>query len=262
MNSIIRHPYHAGTFYPADPDQLQKQLDFFLGKVKPSNTPPKAMIVPHAGYIYSGAFAASAYNRLRQVTNNINRVVILGPSHYHAFKGVAACNADTFTTPLGDIQVDAETIKQLFDLKFVATINEAHAHEHSLEVQLPFLQHILQNFLLVPLVVGDTTPEHVCKILENVWNGPETLIVISSDLSHFENYTTAQSIDRATSQTIEKLQYEQLSADSACGRIPISGLLSLARKQNYQVKMIDLGNSGDTGGDKNRVVGYGAYVLE
>lgn len=260
---MIRHTAVAGSFYPADPKQLQQQIEHFLREAAaPEAHAPKAIIVPHAGYIYSGPIAASAYKRLLPVRDSISRVVLLGPSHRVAFPGLALSRAESFATPLGDIPLDTDLIATLEELPFVQYIEQAHSHEHSLEVHLPFLQQTLKAFKLVPIVVGDATPEQVDAVLEMLWGGPETLIVISSDLSHYHDYATAQRIDRATSDKIEHLQYEQLNFESACGRIPVSGLLALARKKSLRVKNIDLRNSGDTAGDKQHVVGYGAYVVE
>lgn len=260
---MIRHPAVAGSFYPADPKLLLQELNHYLQEPAPSGTHvPKAIIVPHAGYIYSGPIAASAYKRLQQGRNIIDRVVLLGPSHRVAFRGLALSRAESFTTPLGDIPLATHVIAELEHLPFVQYIEQAHSHEHSLEVHLPFLQQTLKHFKLIPIVAGDATATEVGEVLEILWGGPETLIVISSDLSHYHDYATAQQLDRATSDKIEHLQYEQLNYESACGRIPVSGLLAVARRKHLQVKNIDLRNSGDTAGDKQRVVGYGAYVIE
>jgi AmmeMemoRadiSam system protein B len=258
-----RHPAVAGSFYPADPKQLQRLINRFLQEAAaPLAQVPKAIIAPHAGYIYSGPIAASAYSRLKPARGIINRVVLLGPSHRVAYRGLALSRAESFTTPLGDIPLDLDVIAQLANLPFVEYIEQAHSHEHSLEVHLPFLQQTLGAFKLVPIVAGEATPAQVCEVLEMLWGGPETLVVISSDLSHYHEYAAAKILDQATSDKIEHLQYEQLNYDSACGRIPVSGLLALARKKSLRIKNIDLRNSGDTAGDKQRVVGYGAYVIE
>jgi AmmeMemoRadiSam system protein B len=263
MYIMNRHPAVAGSFYPADPQQLQQQVDQFLQEKAATGLPvPKAIIVPHAGYVYSGPVAASAYRRIIPAKGTIERVVLLGPSHRVAFQGLALSRADSFIMPLGDIPLDHDADDQLLQLPFVDYLERAHSYEHSLEVHLPFLQQTLGHFKLIPLVVGNTQPGQVAEALELLWGGPETLIVISSDLSHYHDYATAQRLDRATSDKIEHLQYEQLDYDSACGRNPVSGLLALARKKSLHVKTVDLRNSGDTAGDKHRVVGYGAYVVE
>jgi AmmeMemoRadiSam system protein B len=257
-----REPAVSGSFYPANPALLTDMLQAFLEQSQPSTPAPKAMIVPHAGYIYSGSIAASAYARLKSVRDSISRVVLIGPSHRVAFKGLAVSHADTFSTPLGVIPVDKTAIEQLHDLPFVGYLEQAHAQEHSLEVQLPFLQQTLSHFKLVPIVTGDASPHQVSQVLATLWGGDETLIVISSDLSHYHGYATAQAMDKHTSVLIETLQYQRLSTESACGKLPISGLLKLAQENSLHIKTIDLRNSGDTAGDKYRVVGYGAYVVE
>lgn len=261
MNKI-RYPAVAGAFYPADPEQLQNMIEQYLNDARTADKVPKAIIVPHAGYIYSGPVAATAYARLLQGKDMINRVILIGPSHRVGFRGLAVSSAETFATPLGHIPIDTEAVKQIAELPYVQYLDQAHELEHSLEVHLPFLQETLNDFTLVPIVAGDAPADQVCNVLELLWGGPETLIVISSDLSHYHAYTTAQQLDRATSEKIEKLQFEKLDFDSACGRVPVSGLLALARKKSLHVTTVDLRNSGDTAGDKDRVVGYGAYVID
>ncbi len=260
--SLIRQPAVAGAFYPADPKKLHEMMRHYLSDSQKVEKVPKAIIVPHAGYIYSGPIAATAYARLQNSHDSITRVVLLGPSHRVGFQGLAVSSADTFATPLGNIPVDTESVQNIAALPYVHYLDQAHVMEHSLEVHLPFLQEVLDSFSLVPIVVGDATAEQVSQILELLWGGPETLIVISSDLSHYHDYATARQMDKATSEHIEALQYELLDYESACGRVPICGLLALARKKSLQVKTIDLRNSGDTAGDKSRVVGYGAYVID
>jgi MEMO1 family protein len=223
---------------------------------------PKAIIAPHAGYIYSGSVAATAYVRLKKAHDRITRVVLLGPSHRVAFKGLALSNAQSFITPLGAVMVDQEAVALIAKLPFVDYLEQAHTYEHSLEVHLPFLQEMLDDFKLVPLVTGDASPEQVSQVIDALWGGDETLIVVSSDLSHYHDYASAQRLDRATSTAIENLNYERLDFESACGRVPVSGLLKLARDKALKVTTIDLRNSGDTAGDKDRVVGYGAYIIE
>jgi hypothetical protein len=257
-----RQPAVAGSFYPANPQQLTQQLTQYLHEADSNAKVPKAIIVPHAGYIYSGPIAASAYSRLKNAHATIKRVVIIGPSHHVAFKGLAVSRAECFTTPLGSVPVDEFAIESIMHLPFIYTIEQAHSQEHSLEVQLPFLQATLDDFSIIPIVAGDATPQQVSQLLELLWGGSETLIVISSDLSHYHNYATAQQLDQVTNKTIETLHYEQLGYDSACGRVPVSGLLKVAQDKALTVKNIDLRNSGDTAGDKQRVVGYGAYVID
>lgn len=259
MNTI-RKPVVAGLFYPSDAHELQTLVNQYLKEIQPSTAPaPKAIIAPHAGYIYSGPIAANVYARLSP--NSITKVVLLGPSHRVPLRGLAASSMTTFATPLGNIPLDRQAIDNILTLPQVSVLELAHSNEHSLEVQLPFLQTVLDDFTLIPLVVGEATPEQVGEVLEKLWGGKETLIVISSDLSHYHDYETAQQMDKLTSQAIENLRYEDISYEQACGRIPINGLLHVARKLGMQAKTIDLRNSGDTAGPKNQVVGYGAYVF-
>ncbi len=258
----IRTPAVAGQFYPADPAQLHIQVRQFLSQVEPPDEPPpKAIIVPHAGYMYSGPVAASAYARMKAVRDRITRVVLLGPSHRVGFRGIAVSTMTAFATPLGQIPLDQEAVERVRPLPEVGFLEQAHAQEHSLEVHLPFLQEVLGNFRLMPLVVGDASPAEVGAVLEALWGGPETLIVISSDLSHYHDYQTAQHLDNATSKAIEALRFEDIGYDQACGRNPVNGLLWVARRKNLHGETIDLRNSGDTAGPRNQVVGYGAYVF-
>jgi AmmeMemoRadiSam system protein B len=257
-----RQPAVAGTFYPASSQQLQQSVIQLLADAKTQEPAPKAIIAPHAGLVYSGAIAASAYSRLIQNRKTITQVILIGPSHHIVFSGLAISQSNSYSTPLGEIAVDTTAVSKIARLDFVEYIEQAHLYEHCLEVQLPFLQTALDSFTIVPIVAGNATPEQVSTVLKMLWNGPETLIVISSDLSHYHDYKTAQKKDQETSKHIVNLQYEALDYESACGRIPISGLLALAREKIFCVKPIDLRNSGDTAGDKNRVVGYGAYVIE
>ncbi|MDO9106879.1 MAG: AmmeMemoRadiSam system protein B [Methylovulum sp.] len=257
-----RLPAVAGAFYPAKPAQLHAMIGHYLHDADSGGKVPKAIIAPHAGYVYSGPIAASAYARLTKAHDLITRVVLIGPSHHVAFRGLAVSRAQWFTTPLGSIPVDQAAVQSIAGLAFVAYIEEAHTYEHSLEVQLPFLQETLDSFSIVPIVAGDASPEQVGEVLAALWGGDETLIVISSDLSHYHDYATACRLDRATSSAIETLHYEKLDYESACGRVPVSGLLKVAQEKSLTVKNIDLRNSGDTAGDKNKVVGYGAYVID
>jgi len=257
----IREPAVAGTFYPANPTELSSMLQGYLAESAADGPAPKAMIVPHAGYIYSGPVAASGYARLLQAAGRINRVILLGPAHRLAFRGLAAPDADGFRTPLGVIPVDNTAIREVLDLPQVHINNEAHREEHSLEVHLPFLQSTLQHFTLVPLVVGDATPAEVCEIIAHFWDSPGTLIIISSDLSHYHDYETAVKLDKITSRAIEHLALEEIGYDHACGRNPVNGLLLYARQHGLTAQTIDLRNSGDTAGPRNQVVGYGTYVI-
>jgi len=257
-----RQPAVAGMFYPADKHQLQSMVQGYLDTATPTGGMPKAIIAPHAGYVYSGPIAASVYARLKQGRSQISRVVLLGPSHRVGFQGCAISSALWFVTPLGEIRIDHEAFNALIDLSFVHLLDQAHAQEHSLEVQLPFLQEVLGSFSLVPIVVGDAAPQEVAMILDRLWGGDETLIVISSDLSHYHDYATARRMDKATSEAIVAMRPEDIGFEGACGRLPVSGLLLAAKKRGMKAETIDLRNSGDTAGPKDRVVGYGAYAFE
>lgn len=257
----VRHAAVAGSFYPASSSELKNTVVKLLEQAQPGEHHPKAMIAPHAGYIYSGLTAAYAYKTLIPWKNNIRRVVLLGPSHRVAFRGIATPACDHFTTPLGDISVDALGIQGALSLPYVHENAEAHLMEHSLEVHLPFLQVVLDTFSIVPLVVGDASGEEVAELMERLWGGPETLFVISSDLSHYHPYQCAQILDSNTSHEIENC-HSVLGGEQACGCRPVNGLLQVAKKHGLNVTTLDLRNSGDTAGDKERVVGYGAYALQ
>ncbi len=261
MNAV-RLPAVAGTFYPADTGQLQSELRGLLSAVPATveEHVPKALIVPHAGYIYSGPIAARAYARLAPVAAQIKRVVLLGPAHRVAVRGLALPGAERFATPLGEVAIDREAVKALNDLPQVVVGDAPHALEHSLEVQLPFLQTVLGEFQLVPLVVGHATPDEVADVLERLWGGPETLIVISSDLSHYLPYALARQVDAESVQRILHLD-ARLNHEQACGATPVNGLLALARRKNLRAELLDLRNSGDTAGDKSRVVGYASVAF-
>ena len=262
--AAIRRPAVAGIFYPADPVQLGAMVNSYLAAAGPAEaaTVPKAIIAPHAGFVYSGAIAASAYARIEPARATITRVVLIGPSHRVALKGLALPGAEGFATPFGTVQVDATAVAAIAGLPQVSVMQAAHADEHSLEVHLPFLQRALDDFTLVPLVVGEATADDVAEVLELLWGGAETLIVISSDLSHYHDYETARRMDARTSEAIEVLDGGRIGYDDACGRIPVGGLLAVARRRGMSAATIDLRNSGDTAGPSERVVGYGAYVFD
>jgi AmmeMemoRadiSam system protein B len=248
-------------FYPADPDELRSMLQQYLRAARPSETRPRAMILPHAGYIYSGPVAASGYRCLEAHRDAIHRVLLLGPAHRVPFRGLAAPSTDTFLTPLGPVAIDVEAIERLLDLPQVHVLDEAHRQEHSLEVHLPFLQATLGEFRLVPLVVGEAGAEEICEVLELLAGEAGTLVIVSSDLSHYHDYTTARQLDAATTRTIEALDFESLGYEQACGRNPVSGLLLYARRHGLSATTLDLRNSGDTAGPRDQVVGYGAYAF-
>ncbi|MCB1735660.1 MAG: AmmeMemoRadiSam system protein B [Gammaproteobacteria bacterium] len=258
----FRPPAVAGMFYPDDPVELRTQIQAYLAAATPANVVvPKALIVPHAGYRYSGPVAASAYVRLAPIAARIERVILLGPAHRVALRGIAASSADLFRTPLGDVPLDRAAIDALIDLPQVGVVDQAHAQEHSLEVHLPFLQALLGVFKLVPLVVGEAAPAQVAEVIERLWGGPETLIVISSDLSHYHDYATAQRMDKATSEAILSGRIDDIGYHDACGRNPVNGLLAAVSAHGLTAEMVDLRNSGDTAGPRDKVVGYGAYVF-
>jgi AmmeMemoRadiSam system protein B len=260
----VRPAAVAGTFYPGQAQALSRTVQELLGPFSPAPQavagPPKALIVPHAGYVYSGATAAQAYAQLTPWRQAIGRVVLLGPVHRVPVRGLALPGVDALATPLGEVDIDPVAIEALRRLPQVVISAAAHAQEHSLEVQLPFLQTVLEAFTLVPLAVGDATPDEVSQVLESVWGGPETLIVISSDLSHFLSHGQATAVDRQSVQTLLALQ-PTLDHRQACGATPINGLLLAARRHHLRPQLLALCNSGDTAGDRQRVVGYAAVAF-
>ena len=254
----VRQPAVAGAFYHADTQTLTDHIDSMLGDAAAStaeNIAPKAIIVPHAGYIYSGPVAAYAYNQLKNIRDHVKRVILLGPVHRVPVRGLALPGSEVFATPLGDIPIDLDAAAAIQSLPQVVVSPEAHMPEHSLEVQLPFLQTVLGDFKLLPLAVGDATPAEVAEVINTLWGGPETLIVISSDLSHFLPYDAAKVTDSKTVHKILNMQSD-LSHEQACGGTPVNGLLLAARQHKLHPILLDLRNSGDTAGDKGRVVGY------
>jgi hypothetical protein len=263
--SSVRNAAVAGQFYPAEAAQLQCDVDALLAKARraapQSHNVPKVLVVPHAGYVYSGAVAAAAYASLDRGKAELTRVVLLGPSHRLGFAGIATSSAAAYRTPLGEVPLDREAIAAIGALPGVHTRDEAHAPEHSLEVHLPFLQRCLHSFSLVPLVVGDAVPERVADVIEALWGGSETLIVISSDLSHFLSYAEACDKDARTARRIEARE-TSLGGDEACGCRPLNGLLTVLRRRGLSIQRIAMNNSGDTAGDRRRVVGYGAWRVD
>lgn len=261
----------AGQFYPEQPDTLRETVSALLSEKSagwsPGATPAtrssviKAIVAPHAGYIYSGALAAQVYARLKPLHSTIKKVVLLGPSHRVGFHGIAASSADYYRTPLGDIPLDQQALQAIRELPGVQLLDEAHAREHSLEVQLPFLQSVLDGFSLLPLVIGQASAGEVARVLQHIWGGPETLVVISTDLSHFHNYQEARAIDADTAGQIEALRPE-LTGEQACGARALNGLLLHLQREQLFIHRVDIVNSGDTAGDKKRVVGYGAWYVD
>jgi hypothetical protein len=259
----VRPAAIAGRFYPDHPTELRRLIESFLSRVEPADAAaPKAVIAPHAGYLYSGPIAASAHGRFASARNIIKRIVLIGPSHYLSFDGLAASSVEAFATPLGLVSVDADAVRQICALPQVAVLDEAHDREHSLEVHLPFLQVVLSDFKIVPLVVSYAADLEVAEVIDALWDGPETRYVISSDLSHYHDYGRAQKLDSATSRAIDQLRPQAIGEEQACGRIPIRGLLLAALRRGLRARTIDLRNSGDTAGPRGEVVGYGAFVFE
>jgi hypothetical protein len=259
----IRPPAVAGSFYPADPAELAALVDHHVAagqaQLRAGVGDPRAIIAPHAGYVYSGPIAGTAYAAVAERRAPIATVVLLGPAHRVRVDGLAASSADAFATPLGAVAVDRSTMDRLLRRRLVAVVDAAHVAEHSLEVQLPFLQRVIGRFTLVPLAVGNASHAAVAALLDDLDDG--TLIVVSSDLSHYYDYDTARRLDEATARAIELLQPEQLGSESACGRIPVGGLLLFAQRRRLRPTRLDLRNSGDTAGPRDQVVGYGAFAF-
>jgi AmmeMemoRadiSam system protein B len=259
-----RPPAVSGRFYPGSPAALRENVEQLLieatNPARATQT-PKGVIAPHAGYVYSGPTAAIAYASLRARAHEITKVVLLGPAHRVYLDGLALPLAERFATPLGEVPIDVELAQRVLELPFVTRSASAHALEHSLEVQLPFLQKILGEFSLLPLVVGDARPEQVASVLELCWGGPETAIVISSDLSHYHTYAEANALDRSTVEWITHASTPGLDPRQACGARCIDGLIELRRRQPFRLELLDLRNSGDTAGTRDQVVGYAAFAI-
>jgi AmmeMemoRadiSam system protein B len=256
----IKRPNVAGSFYPQSSVELSEMLKGFLNDAKSISERPKAIIAPHAGYIYSGAIAASAYKQLVNLKTKIKTVVVFSPSHFWRFQGVAVTDVDYFETPLGDIKVNQQLINKLKQMNQVQVLPQAFEREHALEVHLPFLQETLGDFELVPLIVGPATPDEVEEVIQKL-DGDDVFFVVSSDLSHFHHYDTAVGLDSNTTTKINEGNFQAIGHDDACGYYPLRGLLKWATDHHHKVKCIDQRNSGDTAGDKDSVVGYGAYII-
>lgn len=256
----VRKAAVAGLFYPAERAMLERTVSGLLAGAPVGDNAVKALIAPHAGYQYSGETAACAYRLLEGRNETIRRVVLLGPAHRVHLHGMAVPSVDAFSTPLGDVPVDTDAVRQVLELPGTRVFDEAHAEEHSLEVHLPFLQTVLDDFRVVPIVVGACPATEVEAVLDALWGGDETLIVASSDLSHFHGYADAQAIDARTTARIEALE-TTLNGEEACGAYVVNGLMLAARAHGLAVQTLDTRNSGDTAGDRRRVVGYGAYAL-
>jgi AmmeMemoRadiSam system protein B len=247
-------------FYPGDRQQLATEVNNMLAAARPPTLRPKALIVPHAGYVYSGPIAAHAYALLAPLRDTITRVVLFGPTHRVYVRGIAVPGVDAFDTPLGTIPLDKEAIAAALHLPQVGISDDVHAPEHSLEVQLPFLQSVLGDFRLAPFAVGEVSGAAVAQVMDALWGGDETLIVVSSDLSHYHAYAAAQQLDRQTADDVLKLRALE-DFDQACGALPINGLVEAAPRHHLSPHLLDLRNSGDTAGDKSRVVGYAAFAF-
>jgi AmmeMemoRadiSam system protein B len=258
----VRPPAVAGLFYADHPDRLRDEVSRLLADAAPSvDAIPKALIVPHAGYVYSGRVAATGFATLRAGARTIERVVVIGPAHYVHVRGIAVPAVDAFATPLGRVPLDRDAVAALTELPFVTCSDAPHAPEHAIEVELPFLQVLLPSFNAVPLVVGEAQPHEVADVLRRLWGGPETLIVVSSDLSHYHGYDTARRLDAETAAAIECGDRARIGPDRACGFLAVAGLLIEAEGRGLGARRLALCNSGDTAGDRSRVVGYGAWMF-
>jgi AmmeMemoRadiSam system protein B len=258
-----RAPAVAGMFYSDKPQELAAAVRAFVSEAAPLTlaTPPKAIIAPHAGYIYSGKVAGTAYSALAARGKDVERVVLVGPSHRVAFDGVATSAANAFETPLGPVSLDREAIAALVNEGLAREFERPHENEHSLEVHLPFIKLVCPDARLVPLLAGDDDWRALMKALDMLWGGDETALVISSDLSHYHDYATAQRLDAATAQSVERLAAGEIDFEQACGATGINALLALATGKKMTCATLDLRNSGDTAGPRERVVGYGAFAL-
>ncbi|MEN8174618.1 MAG: AmmeMemoRadiSam system protein B [Pseudomonadota bacterium] len=258
----IRYPSVAGLFYPGDAAKLRHDIkDFMDAAGALAGNPPKAIVAPHAGYIYSGQVAGYSYAAIHELSRRVTRVLVFAPAHRYPFRGMAVPSQDAFSTPLGEIPLDDPGIETALTHPQVSRLDRAFDGEHAIEVQLPFLQQSLEEFSLVPILVGATSEDAVAEVMNLLWGGGETLIVISSDLSHYLSYEQAKSQDGVTRQHIEHLHSESLTGNHACGYLPLRGLLRVARERELEVRTLDMRNSGDTAGPRNQVVGYGAYAF-
>lgn len=259
----MRPPAMAGKFYPEQPGQLGRMVETFLDEARVAGgiSAVKAVIAPHAGYLYSGPIAGTAFRVWLEERHKIQRIVLIGPSHYLDFPGIAVPGATAFATPLGDVDIDRDALRTLAGCRQIKPFDAAHENEHSLEVELPFLQCALANFTIVPLVTGNATDDELMEMIKLIWGGDETRFVISSDLSHYRSYEVAQRIDRETSLAIERGETDRISAACACGHLAVRSFMRAAERRGLAARTLDLRNSGDTAGPRERVVGYGAFVF-
>lgn len=260
----LRRPAVAGAFYPADPLELAAAVDGYLADATPGDDPrrPVALVVPHAGYVYSGPVAARAYAGLRPWRSVIRRVVVIGPAHRVAVRGLAVSSAEGFITPLGMVPVDTDATARVLAHRHVHVDDAAHGPEHSIEVQLPFLQRVLDDgWSLVPIVAGSASPTVVADAIADLWAAPDTLVIVSTDLSHYHDVDTARRLDRETAAAIVASAWERLDGARACGAVPLSGALELVRRRHERVRLLLLQTSADTVGPRDKVVGYGSFVV-
>jgi len=256
----VRPPAVAGHFYPHSPDRLRATIELWDEKAPDYPQTLRALVVPHAGYVFSGAVAAGALHNLKAQSKRIHKVVLLGPSHHFAFQGCALPTADYFATPLGNIPLDTDELKKLAKEEDVVWSDEAHQQEHCLEVQLPILQMYLEQFCILPILTSQISPARVAKLIDPIWRD-DCLLVVSSDLSHYHSYAHAQALDQQTCEQIEAFQ-PSITSEQACGSTAINTLLLIAKKRGYELTRTALINSGDTEfGDQHRVVGYASYLI-
>jgi AmmeMemoRadiSam system protein B len=261
---VVRPPAVAGMFYPADRGALRAAIQRSIAAAAPTPVgapTPSAIVAPHAGYVYSGPVAASAYLRIEPAGASIRRVVLLGPSHHVPLRGLALSSAGAWATPFGDVPIDAEAASLLSEFPSVGINDIAHSREHALEVQLPLLQTLLDDFTLVPLVVGFASADEVASVIEALWTGPDILVVVSTDLSHYHRYDDAVRLDTRTAAAITALRPDDITDDAACGARPLRGLVRVVASRHLAIEQVDLRNSGDTAGDRHSVVGYGAFAV-
>ncbi|MDH5719900.1 MAG: AmmeMemoRadiSam system protein B [Spirochaetia bacterium] len=256
-----RQPAVAGIFYPGVPDELKNAINGYCEKSEEIKKIPKAVISPHAGYMYSGVVAAQGYSFLKNNKNLYKKIFIIGPSHRHSFYGIALHSAEKFATPLGEVPVDQDIKKELLKYSEVSIEDKAHSAEHSVEVQIPFLQYFLEDFKIIPMVTGGLKNNEVSKIIKAFWKEKDVFFIVSSDLSHYLKYDETQKKDNETSLFIENFESEKITSDRACGAAAIRGLLTGSKEYASEIKTVKLLNSGDTSGDKKNVVGYGAYHI-